>query len=91
MSMIKAKVVFATDEWFGEADNLVNQHSPEEYHEYCDTGKLMDGWETQRKTEEGYDYCILKLESSSIIESFVVDTSYFTGNFAPNISIGNSL
>lgn len=54
---------------------------------YTDCGKWMDGWETRRKRIPGHDWCILKLGAPCIIKGFTVDTAFFTGNFAPKISI----
>jgi len=52
-------------------------------------GKWMDGWETRRKriSNPGHDWCIIKLPFASVIHGVDVDTSYFTGNYVPKISI----
>jgi allantoicase len=48
----------------------------------------MDGWETRRRREAGYDWCIIKLgNSSSQISGIEIDTAHFTGNNTPEISI----
>ena len=85
-------IVYATDEWFGSADNLLKRESPVEYvDEYCETGKCMDGWETRRKKQEGHDYCIIKLEQPMIVNAIEIDTSYFVGNYAPHMSLDCTL
>lgn len=47
----------------------------------------MDGWETRRRRIPGHDWCIIKLASTCTVNGFHVDTAYFTGNFAPRISV----
>ncbi|KAL7487594.1 hypothetical protein ACHAW6_013170 [Cyclotella cf. meneghiniana] len=92
-----ARILFATDEWFAAADNLLNPAPPTFVPDlYCEQGKVMDGWETRRKRSAGHDWCVLKLGSndarsgecpSFVIHSLDVDTAYFTGNQTPRISI----
>ena len=44
-----AKVLFATDDWFARAENLLNDGPPIFIDDlYCEQGKVMDGWETRR-------------------------------------------
>lgn len=82
------KILFATDDWFAEAERLLEDSAPsfdpEAYTEY---GKLMDGWETRRKRCAGHDWCIIKLGVAGIVHGIEVDTSFFTGNFAPRFSV----
>lgn len=47
----------------------------------------MDGWETRRKRIPGHDWCIIRLAASCLIKGFHIDTAYFTGNYAPKVSI----
>jgi allantoicase len=47
----------------------------------------MDGWETRRKRSVGYDWSIIRLGRKGVIRCFDIDTSHFTGNFAPALSI----
>lgn len=47
----------------------------------------MDGWETRRKRIPGHDFCIIKLEYPSVIFGVDCDTSFFTGNYTPCVSI----
>ena len=47
----------------------------------------MDGWESRRRRDGKNDFCFIRLGSPSIINNFNIDTSHFTGNFAPAISI----
>ncbi|XP_051952277.1 allantoicase isoform X2 [Xyrauchen texanus] len=54
---------------------------------FTEFGKWMDGWETRRKRIPGHDWCIVQLGVPGIIHGFDVDTSFFTGNYAPYASI----
>ena len=47
----------------------------------------MDGWETRRKRIPGHDWCIIKLGLPGIISGVELDTSFFTGNYAPRASV----
>lgn len=47
----------------------------------------MDGWETRRRRLPGHDWCIIKLGVPGVIRGIDVDTSFFTGNYAPRYSI----
>ncbi|XP_072912951.1 allantoicase isoform X2 [Hemitrygon akajei] len=45
-----AKVLFATDDWFAAAENLLKSEAPQwKSQEFTNFGKWMDGWETRRK------------------------------------------
>lgn len=54
---------------------------------YTECGKWMDGWETRRRRLPGNDWCIIKLGAPCTIKGFHIDTAYFTGNYAPKVSI----
>eukprot|EP00980_Cylindrotheca_fusiformis_P016112 scaffold4782_cov106-Cylindrotheca_fusiformis.AAC.5 len=90
-----AKVLFATDEWFATADNLLKDTPPQfDEHAYCEQGKVMDGWETRRRREDGHDWCLIQLASpfhstkSNIqLVGIEIDTAHFTGNHTPRVSI----
>ncbi|XP_032877547.1 probable allantoicase [Amblyraja radiata] len=83
-----AKVLFATDDWFATAENLLKSEAPQwKAHEFTNFGKWMDGWETRRKRIPGHDWCVIQLGVPGVIHGIDVDTSYFTGNYAPRMSI----
>jgi len=96
-----ASILFATDEWFATADNLLNPAPPEFVPDlFCEQGKVMDGWETRRKRSAGHDWCVVKLgcgdqsgggggvSGGACMISYVeLDTAYFTGNQTPRVSI----
>ena len=83
-----AKIVFATDEWFSQAPNML-QDSTAKFDEntFTEYGKEMDGWECRRRRTEGNDWAIVKLGVPGVIDTIEVDTLWFTGNFSPQCSI----
>ncbi|KAH0566723.1 probable allantoicase [Cotesia glomerata] len=82
------KIIFATDDWFAVAENLLKDEEPVWQEEaYTEFGKWMDGWETRRRRSAGHDWAIIALGHRSIVKGFYVDTGYFTGNHAPRFSI----
>ncbi len=83
-----SRVTYATDEFFGARERLIDPADPVFIEDkYDEHGKWMDGWESRRKREPGNDYCVIRLGVPGIIHGFDVDTRHFTGNFPPAISI----
>ena len=82
------RVTFATDEFFGAKERLIEPAEPVFIDgKYDDHGKWMDGWESRRKRSGGHDYCVIRLGVPGVIHGFDVNTSFFTGNFPPQVSI----
>jgi allantoicase len=81
-------VLAANDEFFAEKECLLRAR-PAEWREgvYTDRGKWMDGWETRRRREPGYDWAIVRLGLPGVIQGVVVDTAYFRGNYPESCSI----
>lgn len=83
-----AEVLFSTDDFFAEKENLIRPGRgifiPEKY---TDRGKWMDGWESRRKRVEGHDYCDIKLGLKGVIKGFDIDTNHFLGNHPPEASV----
>src|SRR5688572_27882735 len=76
------EAVATNDDFFAEKENLVKAEAPIFIPgKYTDRGKWMDGWESRRRRTPGHDWCIVKLGLPGIVHTFVVDTSFFTGNF----------
>jgi len=82
-----AEVLCASDEFFAARHRLIEATAPlfrpDEYDEH---GKWMDGWESRRRRDGGHDWCLIRL-CPGTIRGFDIDTSFFTGNFPPEISI----
>ncbi len=80
--------IACNDEFFAPKENLLRVHPAEwREHDYVDTGKWMDGWETRRRREPGYDWCVIRLGLPGIIRGVVVDTAHFRGNYPEACSI----
>jgi allantoicase len=83
-----AVVLSATDEFFGARERLLNPAEPEwRAGVYDDHGKWMDGWESRRKREQGFDHCIVQLAAPCTLHALDIDTRYFTGNYPPHASV----
>lgn len=82
------KVLYTTDDFFAEKENLIKVGRgifiPDKY---TINGKWMDGWESRRKRVEGHDYCDIQLGLRGIIKGFDIDTNHFLGNHPPHASI----
>jgi allantoicase len=80
-------VVYANDELFAERENLIKGEDPVfQPHTFGHKGQIMDGWETRRRREAGSDSAIVRLGCGGVVRRVVVDTSYFTGNYPPEVS-----
>jgi allantoicase len=83
-----ARVVFATDEFFGSRDRLLRDGDPVFIPgKYDENGKWMDGWESRRRRGPGHDSCIIALAVRGKIEAVDIDTAHFTGNYPHAASI----
>ncbi|GAB5364716.1 hypothetical protein AAMO2058_000993800 [Amorphochlora amoebiformis] len=83
-----SRVVFATDEWFAGADNLLSGKEAIFIDDkFTPQGKWMDGWESRRKRTAGHDWSIIQLGYPGSIRGVVIDTRFFTGNQAPRFSL----
>jgi len=81
-------VLVANDEFFAPKEALLKP-SAAEWREgaYTERGKWMDGWETRRRRSPGHDWCIVQLGIPGSIHGFVVDTSFFRGNYPESCRI----
>lgn len=48
---------------------------------------MGDGWETRRRREPGFDWCLIQLAAPGVIERIEIDTAHFKGNFPDSCSI----
>ncbi|MEX5727385.1 allantoicase [Rhodovulum iodosum] len=79
-----AQAVAASDEFFAPLERMLHDSAPVFVEgKFDDHGKWMDGWETQRRRDGGNDHAVIKLAAAGRILGFDIDTSHFTGNFAP--------
>ena len=83
-----AKAIHSTDDFFADMNRML-QHHAAVWKEgvYDDNGKWMDGWESRRKRGPGHDHCTVRLALPGRIKGLNIDTSYFTGNYAPSASL----
>ena len=83
-----SKVIYCSDEFFADSSRMLqNNEAVFIEDKYDEHGKWMDGWETRRRRDGKNDFCYIRLGSKSVINDFDIDTSNFTGNYAPAISI----
>ncbi len=85
-------VIFANDELFADRENLIKPEDPVfRPHTFGHKGQIMDGWETRRRREPAGDgqgdSAIVRLGCGGVVRRVVVDTSYFTGNYPPEVSV----
>src|SRR5882672_656423 len=81
-------VLAANDDFFAPKENLIKTGRPVWIEDrYTDRGKWMDGWETRRRREPGYDWAIVRLGLPGIVRGVVVDTAFFKGNYPESCSI----
>jgi len=83
-----AGVVYANDELFADRENLIKPEDPVfQPHTFGNKGQIMDGWETRRRREVGSDDAIVRLGCAGVVRRVMVDTSYFTGNYPPEVAV----
>ena len=85
-------VIYANDELFADRENLIKPGDPVfQPHTFGNKGQVMDGWETRRRrgaARDGHsDTAIVRLGCAGVVRRVVVDTSYFTGNYPPEVSV----
>lgn len=83
-------VLAASDEYFADAENLILPAAPVfRPHTFTNKGQEYDGWETRRgrRRAADHDWVVVRLGLPGVVDSVVVDTAYFTGNFPPFASI----
>lgn len=83
------KVLQFSDEWFAAAENLIKPKAPiRDATRFTHAGAWYDGWETRRHNTEEADYVIFRMGvSSASLIGCEIDTAFFNGNHAPDISV----
>ncbi|MEJ7629522.1 MAG: allantoicase [Nocardioidaceae bacterium] len=85
---LAGSVVSANDELFAQRENLIRPEPPtHSVEDFGHKGKIYDGWETRRRRDPGHDWAVVRLGVAGIVRGVVVDTSFFTGNYPPEISV----
>lgn len=83
-----AQALACSDDFFAAMERMLNPEPavfvPGKYDTH---GKWMDGWESRRKRVAGHDWCIVRLARPGRIHGIDLDTSHFTGNFPPAVSL----
>lgn len=83
-----ARALSATNEFFAPLERMLHDAEPIFIEgKFDDHGKWMDGWESQRRRDGGHDHATIALAAPGRILGFNVDTSHFTGNYAPACQI----
>lgn len=87
-SKLGAIALSCSDDFFAPMHRMLKEE-PAVFIEdkYDDNGKWMDGWESRRKRTPGHDWCIIKLARAGIVYGIEIDTTHFTGNYAPAASV----
>lgn len=82
-----AGVIAASDEFFGEKENLLRPARPVfEPRTFGHKGQVVDGWETRRRGP-GEEFALVRLGAAGVVRGVVVDTTHFTGNFPAACSV----
>jgi allantoicase len=83
-----AEIVSCSDDSFAECSRMLKPEAPVFIDgKFDDFGKWMDGWETRRRRNGGYDHAIVKLGLAGEIKGVDIDTTHFTGNYPPAASL----
>jgi len=83
-----AEIVSCSDDFFAECSRMLNPEAPRFIPgKFDDNGKWMDGWETRRRRNGGYDNAIVRLGLAGEIKGIDIDTTHFTGNYPPAASL----
>jgi len=78
-----AAIYSVSDDFFAPAKRMLSPAEPVFIDDlYDQQGKWMDGWESRRKRSAGHDTCVVRI-CPGVIRCIEIDTSFFTGNFAP--------
>ena len=83
-----AAIVSCSDDFFADCSRMLKPEAPVFIDgKFDDHGKWMDGWETRRRRNGGYDHAIVRLGLPGEIKGIDIDTTHFTGNYPPAASL----
>src|SRR5262249_36739042 len=75
-----AGVIAASDEFFGEKENLLRPGPPSfRPHTFGHKGQIVDGWESRRRRGPGHDWALILLADPGRIRASLAATAHFTG------------
>lgn len=80
-------VVFASDCFYGEHENLVKPGSPQSSGRMNSRGWVVDSWETGRRRLPGHEFVVVRLGVPGLLSGVVVDTAGSGRGFPPRVSI----
>lgn len=81
-------VLAVSDELFAAKEHLILPGAPVfDPSAYDAHGKTYDGWETARHRAPDHDWAVVRLGVAGTVDGIDVDTSYFVGNYPPEISV----
>jgi allantoicase len=81
-------VRYVSDEFFAACEALLMPGPPvHDTSTFGPHGKIYDGWETRRRRTPGYDWAVVALGVPGVLHEIVVDTSFFLGNYPPEVSV----
>lgn len=87
-----ARIISVSDEFFAATPRMLSDSSPVFLPDkYDDNGKWMDGWETKRRRDGKYDWCVIKLAAPCSAQGLLVDTAHFTGNYPQAVEVEQCL
>ncbi|MCJ1448098.1 MAG: Allantoicase [Stictis urceolatum] len=86
---LNPRILHITDEFFAPASNLLTPTPPiSRPGVFVETGAWYDGWETRRHNPAESDSVIIRLGPAAGRAAGVeIDTAFFTGNHAPEVSV----
>eukprot|EP00922_Rhytidocystis_sp_ex-Travisia-forbesii_P017212 GHVS01025670.1.p1 GENE.GHVS01025670.1~~GHVS01025670.1.p1 ORF type:complete len:1398 (+),score=260.21 GHVS01025670.1:327-4520(+) len=79
-----AKVLFATDEFYACAGNMLKPNPPQATTKH---NEETDGWETRRRRRGGFDYCLIQLGRVGTLRGIDVNTNCMGGKAAPKLTV----
>eukprot|EP01055_Gregarina_sp_Pseudo9_P002443 Gregarina_sp_Pseudo_9__2442@NODE_272_length_3326_cov_35_168239_g255_i0_p1_GENE_NODE_272_length_3326_cov_35_168239_g255_i0NODE_272_length_3326_cov_35_168239_g255_i0_p1_ORF_typecomplete_len640_score98_11Allantoicase/PF03561_15/3_6e31Allantoicase/PF03561_15/4_8e11_NODE_272_length_3326_cov_35_168239_g255_i012813200 len=85
-SMLGGKVIFATDEFYGKAENILHSSSEGETCRSTPFGEVYDAWMPRRRRTPGHEFCIIELGETAHLRGFDVDTGSLQ-EACPRVSI----
>ncbi len=87
-SRLGGQALAVSDDFFAGVENLLLPSTPIFIADkFTENGKWMDGWESRRKREPGYDWCTIRLGLPGRIRGVDIDTSFFLGNYPEHASL----